>query len=495
MKSDTLGRGQMLGLRTLSGETTELTDDQLASLRMTFRGRLLTSRDDGYDQARVVQNGLIDRRPGLIVQCSGTADVIDAVNLARERQLLTAVRAGGHSIAGYGVCDGGLMIDLSVMRGVWVDPDTRTVRVQGGATWGDVDRETQAFGLAVPGGVVSTTGVAGLTLGGGIGWLHRAYGLACDNLRRVEIVTADGQLLQASEADNPELFWAVRGGGGNFGVVTSFEFTAHPLGPVVPVAAVMYPVDNAGQLFRAWRAWASSAPDEAMSRAALWWMPEAPQLPPAVHNQHVFLVGAIYTGPAEKGQEVLRPLRELGTPLLDLGAEMPFRMFQAIFDPFFPKGQLASYWKSIYLDELTDDLIDLIVRHGTQRPSPLTLIHVPMLGGAMSTLTAGATAFGDRGAPFMLSVDGNWVDPADNADNVAWVREAISQAEEFSVTRGTYLNFSGQEETAAAELVRAAYGENLQRLAEVKKKYDPENLFRLNNNIAPRQLAYGQAAP
>jgi FAD/FMN-containing dehydrogenase len=475
----------VLGLRTLSGGTTELADDQLAALGMTFRGRLLAPRDDGYDQARVVQNGMIDRRPGLIVQCSGTADVIDAVNLARERQLLVAVRGGGHSIAGYSVCDDGLLLDLSAMRGVWVDPDARTVRVQGGATWGDVDRETQAFALAVPGGIVSTTGVAGLTLGGGIGWLHRSYGLACDNLRSVEIVTADGQLRRASEAENPDLFWAVRGGGGNFGVVTSFEFTAHPLGPVVPVAAVMYPVDNAGELFRAWRAWASGAPDEAMSRAAFWWMPEAPQLPPAVHNQHVFLVGAIYTGPPEKGQQVLQPLRELGTPLLDLGAEMPFRMFQAVFDAFFPKGQLASYWKSVYLDELPDDLIDLIVRHAAQRPSPLILVHVPMLGGAMRRVAPTATAFGDRSAPFMLSVDGNWVDRADTAGNVTWVREVISQVEGFSVAGGTYLNFSGQEDTAAAELVGAAYGENLQRLAEVKKTYDPDNLFRLNNNIAP----------
>jgi FAD/FMN-containing dehydrogenase len=475
----------MVGLRPLSGEITELTDDQFAELRMTFRGRLVTPQDDGYDEARVVQNGLIDRRPGLIVQCSGTADVIDAVNLARERRLLTAVRAGGHSIAGYGVCDDALMLDLSVMRGVWVDPGAGTVRVQGGATWGDVDRETQAFGLAVPGGVVSTTGVAGLTLGGGIGWLHRAYGLACDNLRSVEIVTADGQLRRASEAENPNLLWAVRGGGGNFGVVTTFEFTAHPLGPVVPVVAVMYPVDNAGELFRAWRAWASTAPAEAMSRAVFWWMPEDPNLPPVVHNQQVLIVGAIYTGPPDKGQQVLQPLRELGTPLLDLGPEMPFRMFQAAFDPFFPKGQLASYWKSVYLNELTDDLIDLIARRAAQRPSPRTLVHVPMLGGAMSEVAATATAFGDRSAPFMLSVDGNWIDPADTADNVAWVREVISEVEGFSVAGGTYLNFSGQEETAAAELVQTAYGDNLQRLAEVKKRYDPDNLFRLNNNVVP----------
>ena len=476
----------MVGLRTFSGEITELTDDQLAELRTTFRGRLLAPSDDGYDEARVVQNGLMDRRPGLIVQCSGTADVIDAVNLARERRLLVAVRAGGHSIAGYGVCDDALMLDLSAMRGAWVDPGARTVRVQGGATWGDVDRETQAFGLAVPGGVVSTTGVAGLTLGGGIGWLHRAYGLACDHLRSVEIVTADGQLRRASGTENPDLFWAVRGGGGNFGVVTTFEFTAHPLGPVVPVAAVMYPVDNAGELFRAWRAWASTAPDEAMSRAVFWWMPEDPNLPPAVHNQHVFIVGAIYTGSPDKGQQVLQPLRELGTPLLDLGAEMPFRMFQAAFDPFFPKGQLASYWKSVYLDELSDDLIDLIVRRAAQRPSPRTLIHVPMLGGAMSTVDATATAFGDRNAPFMLSVDGNWVDPADTAGNVAWVREVIGEVEASCIAGGTYLNFSGQEdEAAAAEIVQAAYGDNLQRLAEVKNRYDPDNLFRLNNNVTP----------
>src|SRR5215510_5493921 len=239
----------MVGLRTLSGEVTELADDQLAELRMTFRGPLLAPHDDGYDQARVVQNGLIDRRPGLIVQCSGTADVIDAVNLARERRLLTAVRAGGHSIAGYGICDDALMLDLSGMRGVWVDPGAETVRLQGGATWGDVDRETQAFGLAVPGGVVSTTGVAGLTLGGGIGWLHRAYGLACDQLRSVEIVTADGQLRRASEAENPDLFWAVRGGGGNFGIVTTFEYQLHPVSTILG-GLVIYPLDQARDVLR-----------------------------------------------------------------------------------------------------------------------------------------------------------------------------------------------------------------------------------------------------
>jgi FAD/FMN-containing dehydrogenase len=470
-------------LTTYSGQATTVPAGDLDELRTVFRGTVLRPGDEEYDETCVVQNALIDRHPGLIVRCTGAADVIDAVNLAREHGLLTAVRGGGHSVAGHSICDAGLMIDLSPMRAVLVDPGARTVRVQGGATWGDVDRETQAFGLAVPGGVVSTTGVAGLTLGGGIGWLHRKYGLACDNLRSVEVVTADGRMLSASETENEALFWAVRGGGGNFGVVTAFEFTAHPIGPMVPVVAVMYPVDDAGDLLRGWRAWASTAPDDAMSRTAFWWMPEDPSLPPAVHDQDVLVVAAIYTGPPDEAQAVLRPLRELGTPLADLGEQMPYRMFQSSFDLLFPKGGLFSYWKSVYVDELSDDLIDLMVRRGARRFSPQALVHVPMLGGAMSRVDAAATAFGDRSAPFMLSVDGNWTDPRGTHGNVAWVREFIREAERFS-TRGTYLNFSGQEQ-AEPDLVRAAYGENLHRLSEIKRQYDPDNLFRMNSNIIP----------
>jgi FAD/FMN-containing dehydrogenase len=471
-------------LRTLSGGATTLADEDLDEFRVTVRGLVLRPPDEGYDWARIVQNALIDRRPGLVVRCAGTADVIDAVNLAREHGLLTAVRGGGHSVAGHSTCDDCLMIDLSPMRGVWVSPDDRRVRVQGGATWGDVDRETQVFGLAVPGGVVSTTGVAGLTLGGGIGWLHRQYGLACDNLRSVEIVTADGQLLRASETENEELFWAVRGGGGNFGVVTTFEFEAQPIGPILPVAVVMYPIDGADQFFPAWREWASTAPDEAMSRAGFWWFPEHPGLPPALHDRDVFMVASIYTGADDQAREVLQPLRELGTPLADLGERMPYRTLQSALDPFFPKGQLISYWKSVYLDELSDGVTDLIVRHGVRRPSARTLIHVPMLGGAMARVDPTATAFGDRGAPFMLSVDGNWTNPAATRDNVGWVRQVIAEAERFS-THGTYLSFTGQEETAGPDLVKAAYGENLGRLARIKRRYDPGNLFRMNSNIAP----------
>ncbi len=467
-------------LTSLSGETASIADAQFEELRMTFRGPLLTAADSGYEEARVMHNAAIDRRPGLIIRCSGTADVVDAVNLARERGLLTAVRGGGHHVAGHGTCDGGLLIDLSAMRSVWVDPVARRVRVQGGATWGEVDREAQLHGLAVPGGVVSTTGVAGLTLGGGIGWLHRKWGLTCDSLRAVEIVTADGKVLRASERENSDLFWGVRGGGGNFGIVTSFDFEAYPLGPIVMCAGVMYPLDTAVETFRAWRDWAETTPDEVSSRVIFWWLPDAPTLPPAVRNQHVMIVGAVYAGDPDEGERVLQPPRRLATPLADISAKMPFRFFQAAFDALLPKGKLESYWKSLYLRELSDDVIDVVSRHGTNRPSPLTLVHVPQLGGAISRVGADETPIGDRDAPYMLSVDGNWVNHAEAETQIAWVRQVIGEAERFS-TGGTYLNFGGQDSTD----VRAAFGGKLQRLSELKNKYDPRNLFRVNWNIPP----------
>ncbi len=469
-------------VETLSGETTTVDDKKLEELQMTFHGPLVTQGEDGYDEARAIHNGLIDRRPALIMRCSGTADVIDAVDLAREYGLLTAVRGGGHSVAGHSVCDRGLLIDLSGMRGVWVDPASRVVRVQGGATWGDVDRETQAFGLAVPGGVVSSTGVAGLTLGGGIGWLHRKYGLSCDNLRAVEIVTADGKLLRASESENEDLFWGLRGGGGNFGVVTSFEFTAHPVGPIVMCAVPMY-ADDLDGVFRAWCDWAGTVPDEVTTRAMFWTVPEDPHMPPQAHGRQVLIAGAVYAGPPEEGEGILRPARNLGTPLVDLSGPMPYRMLQSAFDFFFTKGTLASYWKSLFLRELTGRTADLIVECGLARTTPQSMIHVPLLGGAVSRVGPRDTAFGDRDACGMLSVDGNWVDQ-DAAAHIAWVRHVIGQAEELS-TGGTYLNFDGDEPARAPELVPAAFGENLQRLTDLKRRYDPRNLFRLNANIPP----------
>lgn len=467
-------------VKSLEGEMAVFTEEQIDALRMSFRGSLLAPQDHGYDEARVVQNGMIDRRPGLIVRCSGPADVVDAVTLAGERGLLTAVRGGGHHVAGHCICDDGILIDLSPMRGVWVDPGARRVRVQGGATWGDVDRESQLHGLAVPGGIVSTTGVAGLTLGGGIGWLHRKWGLACDSLRAVEIVTADGTLRTASDTENPDLFWAVRGGGGNFGVVTSFEFEAYPLGPIVMCAAVMYPVDTAQGTFRAWREWTETVPDEVTSRVIFWTMPADPHLPPAVHDQKVMIVGAVYAGDPEDGKRLLQPARQFATPLADISARMPYRFFQAAFDPFFPKGELGSYWKSLYLPDLTDDAIELITRHGVDRRSPQTLIHVPHLGGAITRVGPEETPIRDREAPYMLSVDGSWADPADAESEIAWVRKVVDEASRFS-SGGTYLNFGGQD---AAD-VEAAFGAHLGRLARIKAKHDIQNLFRVNWNIPP----------
>ena len=467
-------------ISTLSGGTVALSDEQAEELRMNFHGPLFAPGDPGYDEARLVHNGMFDKRPGLVIQCSGYADVIDAVNLAREHGLLTAVRGGGHSIAGLSSCDGGLLIDLTAMNGVWVDRDAQVVRCQGGATWGDVDREAQQVGLVVPGGVVSTTGVGGLTLGGGTGWVHRKWGLACDNLRAVELVTADGSLVRASESENADLFWGLRGGGGNFGVVTAFEFDAHPFGPIAMCAGPIYGVDQANDIMRQWRDWTLTVPDEVTTRAVFWSMPADPHLPEAVHDQQVLVLGAVFAGDPDEGAKVLQPIREFGTPLADLTDQMPFRFFQAAFDPFFPKGGVSSYWKSSYMSELSDEAIDYVCKIAAARPHPMTLIHVPLLGGAMGRVGPTETPFGDRSSPYMLSVDGNWTD-GDDEPRIEWVREAIREAERFT-TGGTYLNFDGLD-GATGELVEAGFGSNYTRLRELKKKYDPTNLFRLNNNI------------
>jgi FAD/FMN-containing dehydrogenase len=471
-----------VNIKQLSGTSAAIEDQELMELRMSFRGDLITPDDGGYDAARAVKNLHIDRRPGMIVRCSGVGDVIDAVDLAREKELLVAVRSGGHHVAGHGTIDNGLVIDLSGMNGVWVDRESRRVRVQGGATWGDVDRESQAFGLAVPGGVMSTTGVAGLTLGGGIGWLHRKWGLACDSLREVEIVTANGEVVTASANENPDLFWAVRGGGGNFGVAVNFVFEAYPLGPIVQAVPVFYRAADGPELLRKWRDWAADTPDEVTTRALFWTMPAAEGLPPAIHDQDVFIVAALYAGDPAEGAGILEPVRQLGTPLADIGGPMPYRFFQAAFDPLLTG--LSSYWKSTYLTELTDGAIDLIAGRAMDRPDPKVLVHVPLMGGATSRVGAKDTAFGDRSAPWMLSVDGNWTDPAKAASVIRWTRDFIEEADALPEAGGAYLNFSADESTAT-EVVEAQFGDNLERLVELKRKYDPANQFRVNNNIRP----------
>ncbi|MGH8866853.1 MAG: FAD-binding oxidoreductase [Actinomycetes bacterium] len=473
---------------TLSGGTAQFDDERLAELRATFRGRVITPGDEGYDEGRDAHNALFDRRPGMIVECTGTADVIDAVRLAADEGLLLAVRGGGHSIAGHSTSDGGLLVDLAAMSGVWVDPTTGMVSAQGGATWGDVDREAQAFGLAVPGGIISTTGVGGLTLGGGIGWLHRKHGLACDSLRAVHLVTADGCLVRASADTNPDLFWALRGGGGNFGVVTSFEFEGVPVGPMVFQAAVVYPLADAAEILPKWVEWTRAADDEATSRALLWTLPDVEALPPPVRGADCLILAAIYAGSAEDGEQALAPLRAMGQPLADLSGTLPYRMAQAGFDPFFAKGAMRSYWKSMYLDDIGADTIALVLARAADRPHPLTLIHIPHMGGATGRVAADATAFGDRSASYMLSVDGNWTDPADDESAIAWTRSFIAAASAIPSARGIYLNFSGDEDIDASAR-DAAFGANLRRLTEVKNRYDPANMFRLNNNVPPTREA------
>jgi FAD/FMN-containing dehydrogenase len=446
------------------------------------RGPVLQPGDEGYDEARAIWNGLIDRRPALIVRCTGAADVVDAVDFAREHDLPLSVRGGGHNVAGNAVNDGGLVIDLSLMNGVHVDPATQTVRAQGGATWGDTDRETQLFGLAVPGGVVSTTGIAGLTLHGGVGHLRRKYGLSLDSLLSVDIVTADGQLRRASSSENDDLFWAVRGAGSNFGVVTSFEFQAYPVGPTVMVGAVFYPLEQAREVLPAWRDYMATAPDELSSLALCWSVPPGEPFPAEAHGAPVVVIAGVYSGTVEDGEPVVQPLRELGEPLVDVSGPWPWLGLQSGFDPLFPKGGFY-YWKSRAVAELTDEAIDDIADWAVRRPTPLTDLTIWHHGGAISRVPESETAYGGRDATFLVTGEVSWSDPAQSDDAIAWGREFWNAMGKYS-TGGLYLNFPGFGEEKD-ELVRAGYGANYDRLVELKRKYDPANLFRMNLNIAP----------
>jgi FAD/FMN-containing dehydrogenase len=456
-----------------------LDDSAVAGLRADVRGTVLGADDAGYDDARAVQNGLIDRKPALIVQCSGTADVIAAVNFAREHRLLLSVRGGGHNVAGNAVNDGGIVIDLSEMRGVHVDPRARTARVQGGATWADLDRETQVHGLATPGGVVSTTGVGGLTLHGGMGHLRRKHGLSIDNLLSVEIVTADGQVRTASATEHPDLFWAVRGAGSNFGVVTSFEFQLHPVGPLVYLSAPVYRLSDGPTVLPKWRDFLATAPDE-LTQLAVFWSVQ-PGFPEELVGEQIIILAGLYAGPVEEGERITQPLRELATPLIDLSHAEPFASVQSGFDPFFPKGSLQ-YWKSTYVEELNDDLLLALCDLAATRPSARTTMDIWPQIGAPQRVAADATAFGRR-PNFLVAFESTWDDPAASDANIAWARNAWASMQRFS-SSGIYLNFPGFGEERE-DLVKSAYGANYPRLQAIKARYDPENLFHMNQNIIP----------
>ena len=461
-----------------------LSEEALAGLRMTARGRVLTPADAGYETVRPPFNAMHPDQPGLVVECTGTADVVEAVNFAREHGLELTVRGGGHSIAGLSSCtEGGMLIDLAPMNGVLVDRESELAHVQGGALWGDVDREGQLYGLTTPGGVVSDTGVAGLTLGGGMGWLRRKYGLSCDNVVAFEVVGADGEVRTASAEENPDLYWALRGGGGNFGVVTRFTFRVHPVGPIVAFAGVFYPAAEAPAVLRGLRAYIETAPDEVSPLALALTMPADPHLPEPVHEQEVCIVGGVYAGDPEEGMKVLQPLRELAEPLADISQPLPYRFVQSSFDPFFPRQHLHSYWKAAYVTALSDELIGVVASAMQGRPGPLASVIVWPMGGAVNRVSADETAYGERSAPWMVSIETNSPEP-DAEAKIAWVRETLSRVSEFG-TGTTYLNFTAPDDEGSETGVSDAFGGKLARLVQIKGKYDPENFFHRNNNIAP----------
>lgn len=467
-----------LQVRSLSGDSISLSDEQLA--RLGVRGQLIGPNDAEYNDARQIWNAMIDRKPGLIVRCSGTADVIHAVRFAREHNLLVSVRGGGHNIAGKSLADGAMLIDLSAMKLVRVDPDAKLAVVGPGARLGDLDHEAQAFGLACPVGINSTTGVAGLTLGGGFGWLSRKYGMAVDNLVAADVVTANGELLRCNADQNPEMFWAIRGGSGNFGIVTSFEFQLHSVGPDVMAGPVVFPFDQAGKVLRAFRDFCASCPDELTVWAVIRDAPPLPFLPPAVHGTRVMIIIGVYSGDVVKGEKEIAPLRNFGDPIADGFGVYPFAAFQQAFDPLLTPG-VRNYWKSHNFTGLDDSLIDLLVDYGGRLPSSQTEIFLPQMGGAINRVEPSATAYPHRDVEFIMNVHVRWEAPSEDQMCIDWARDFYEATRPFA-TGGVYVNFISEGE----DRVSGAYGDNYERLERVKAQYDPDNFFRENQNIRPK---------
>jgi FAD/FMN-containing dehydrogenase len=461
-----------------------LSAEVVGTFRKSHRGEILLPGEDGYDAARTVWNAMIDRRPAIIARCKGAADVMEAMRFARTHDLPVSIRGGGHNVAGHAVCDGGLMIDLSGMRSVTVDPLGRRAWAEGGATWGDLDRESQAFGLATPGGLISDTGVAGLTLSGGIGWLRSRHGLSIDNLMSAFVVTADGNMVYTSAEHEPELLWALKGGGGNFGVVTMFEFALHPLGPEIMFCAPIYPIDLGAGPIRFWRDYLADKNDLIGSLIEFSTIPEDPAFPQAAWGRRVYTIAAMHAGEAAEGERLLQPLRELGEPIADFSGRMTYCEAQKLFDTVVPFGKHRCYWKSHYLNALDDGIIDRILAGNARPPSPNTLSSIWNFGGATARVDAAATAFGDRSMPYMFSIDSIWTRAEDDERNIAWTRDFWQSMKPHSHRGRIYLNFPGLGEEGEALLSRS-FGDNFERLKAIKKKYDPENMFRFNQNIRP----------
>jgi FAD/FMN-containing dehydrogenase len=459
-------------------------NDAIETLNAQIEGAVLHQGSEGFDQARSVWNAMIDRRPALIVQCKHAADVQQAVIYATQQDIPISIRGGAHNVAGHAVCDAGLMIDLSQMRGVSVDAEARTAWVQGGATWGDVDEATQAHGLATPGGLISDTGVAGLTLSGGIGWLRSRYGLCIDNMLSVEVVSADGKLMRASETENSDLFWALRGGGGNFGVVTGFEFKLHEIGPEVMFCAPIYALEAGAEPIRFWRDFLADKNDRVGSLIEFSTVPDDDEFPRESWGKRVYTMAAVYAGDAAEGEALLQPLRELAEPVTDFSGRMNYCELQKLFDTLMPFGEYRCYWKSHYLSALSDEVIDAILQGNAEPPSANTLSSIWNFGGATADVAADATAFGDRSMPYMFSIDSVWSEAGDDEKNITWTRNFWRQMQPWSDQGRMYLNFPGMGEEGD-QLLKDTFGDNYARLREIKQKYDPDNRFRFNQNITP----------
>jgi len=459
---------------------TTLQARKIEELKNGFTGEILRPSDGAYESARKIWNAMIDKRPAVIARCATTSDVVRGVNFARDTGLVLAIRGGGHNIAGNALCDDGLVIDLSKMKAARVDPARRRVTIEGGATLADLDAATQAHGLATPVGINSTTGIAGLTLGGGFGWLSRKYGMTIDNLESAEVVTAAGEMVRASASEHPDLFWALRGGGGNFGVVTRFEFRLHPVGPDVLSGLIVYPLSEAKSVLQQYRDFVAKAPEALSVWTVLRQAPPLPFLPTEVHGQGIVALALLYAGDPKQGEPLIAPLRTFGTPLGEHVGVQPYTAWQRAFDPLLTAGA-RNYWKSHNLSTLKDGLLDAVIASIRKLPSPQCEIFFGALGGATTRPAPDSAAYPHRDATFVMNVHGRWEDPADDTRGIGWARDFFDASAPFA-SGGVYVNFLTADE---GDRVRAAYGPNYDRLTQVKRTYDPDNLFRMNQNIKP----------
>ncbi|HEV8581965.1 MAG TPA: FAD-binding oxidoreductase [Thermoanaerobaculia bacterium] len=462
--------------------TPDIEPKAIEDLRARLRGPLLLPGEAAYDESRSIWNAMIDRRPGLIARCLGTADIVTCVHFARGHGLTLSIKGGGHNISGLAVCDGGLMLDLSLMRGVWVDPAAQTARAQAGCLLGDVDRETQLYGLAAVLGFVSNTGIAGLTLGGGFGYLTRRFGWTSDTLLSADVVTADGRLVRASETENADLFWGLRGGGGNFGVATSFEYQLYPVGPEIMAGIIAWRAEEAPAVVEMYHKLAAQAPEELTCVLLLRIAPPAPWLPKEIHGQPIIAMVLCHSGPVKEGEELVAPIKALGSPVGDIVQRRSYVSQQALLDATQPKGR-RYYWKSEYLPRAEPEMLSKLQEHARSLRSPHSAIVLFPVGGALGQLPEEHSPAGNRDAELVLNITSAWEKAEDDAANIEWTRAVWRDLRRFS-TGGTYINFLTEEETG--DRIHAAYGKNYERLVEVKARWDPGNLFFMNKNIAPR---------